>query len=201
MSYLQTRGIIDGLSVNPVQRKFMYQLDDLFDPADDYDQANYVAAFTKYYEKIVKGKMLIEEDEIDMFEKAMDDWNAKKPEQQPYTEFENPWFLITSYGDYDVADNILNIPEIISNFTRDDVDLSNDQVLRQEVMEQVLEFGDAPSMDKPINVYVIEFGDADTVTIFEDILMGLSDNELDTDGYEIIINTLSRQKLITFNKQ
>ena len=129
--------------------------------------------------------------------------------EKPKTVYNNPWYLITFYGDYDVTENPLNIPETFSNFNDNSVDTSDPEQLKravEEVFTEWLDDGDNEGeerLDRPIALYVIPFDDADDLTEFEDTLDsihgGMGKGQITTDQYNLLIKNLLKQQLIILN--
>ena len=128
--------------------------------------------------------------------------------EKPKTLYNNPWYLITFYGDYDVTENPLNIPETFSNFNDNSVDTSDPEQLKravEEVFTEWLDDGDnegGERLDRPIALYVIPFDDADDLVDFSDLIEGMQEGDrgkIDIEQYHLIVKTLSKQQLIILN--
>jgi hypothetical protein len=128
--------------------------------------------------------------------------------EKPKTLYNNPWYLITFYGDYDVTENPLNIPETFGNFNDNSVDTSDPEQLREAVKGEFtnwLDEGDnevEERLDSPIALYVIPFDDADDLVDFSDLIEGMQEGDrgkIDIEQYHLIVKTLSKQQLIILN--
>lgn len=78
---------IKGLSSNPVQIVIIQQLSDIFDPADNYDIANYVAAIRKFNGIMIaqvkkNWDLTLEEPGDDFIKLAMNDWVTGHPDEE-----------------------------------------------------------------------------------------------------------------------
>lgn len=125
-----------------------------------------------------------------------------KPEQI----YDNSWIMVLFHEDYAATENILNIPEVFTNFhflhkpnTPEDI--------REEIISEFKEFiGENKDSDWllkwDIVMYYLEFEDSDKLTEFEDMLNKISgpDDEgvIGYSDYHTLINTLPKCKEIKF---
>lgn len=130
-----------------------------------------------------------------------------KPLLPPKKLYQNVWVLITTYGNYDITENIYNLPELWSNVSSDMIDLLDPAVIAKCIIEEIHDAWEEgynkDLQDKnpdDVTFYYITFTDEDEFDAVHEIIDGYLEEPDKSDmvkyQFQRLINALGRQKEI-----